>query len=84
VSVVPVRTVSHFLDELHMRPDPKVRKDRKCARPGCNNPLQQITERHRRYGGAALELEPFCSSTCAREWHGTQIGGTKGGGVKQW
>lgn len=53
-----------------MKPDPPVRPDGRCANPGCSNSLQQITSRHRRYGGAALESEPFCSRRCAEQWRG--------------
>lgn len=57
-----------------MRPDPERRPDLLCARfPACRNRLPEITARHRRYGGEALLSEPFCSSRCCREWHGTQI-----------
>ena len=60
-----------------MKRDPKVRKDGLCARRGCTKPLQKITERHRRYGGALLEFEPFCSSVCCRIYHGTTLAGLK-------
>lgn len=62
-----------------MRPDPPRSRNNKCAQPGCNKPLTRITNQHRKYFSAvSVSLDPFCSSTCAREWHGTQLTGTKG------
>jgi hypothetical protein len=62
-----------------MRPDPKVRPDGKCANPGCDN--MRKPERSRRYGKAAAELDPFCSTVCAKAWHDVDVqtlGGAKG------
>ena len=52
-----------------MKEDPKVRRDGRCALPGCTNRLAVMTERHRRYGGDVLLIEPFCSTDCCRVWH---------------
>jgi len=49
------------------RPDPPVPADGSCAQ--CGGPRHP--ERSRRYGGPLAELDPFCKTECAREWHGT-------------
>ena len=62
--------------------DPRVRKDGKCARPGCTKqrPIVTATGKKRkemiRYAGAfQLERDPFCSATCARKFHGCELDG---------
>ena len=52
-----------------VRPDPKVRRDGKCA-CGCGKPLVRSRD-VRRYAGAHLDVDPFASSRCCRKWHGT-------------
>jgi hypothetical protein len=47
-----------------MKPDPPVRKG--CAH--CGKPRHP--ERSKKYGQAAAELDPFCSTNCAKAWHG--------------
>jgi hypothetical protein len=49
-----------------VRPDPPVRKDGRCSQ--CGQPRHP--QRSRKYGQAAAELDPFCSSSCAKAWHG--------------
>jgi hypothetical protein len=56
-----------------IRPDPPLRPDGRCA--VCHKPRRP--ERSRRYGGAVAELDPFCSVTCARQYHGTMLPATR-------
>ena len=42
-----------------LKPDPKMRKDKKCF--VCKEPLPEI---------AIKEKDPFCQSTCCMEFHG--------------
>src|SRR5690242_4020785 len=63
-----------------VRRDPAVRKDGRCARQGCNRmrPIAVLTGKKRRelirYAGAfQLERDPFCSSRCARAFHGCSL-----------
>ena len=60
--------------------DPRVRKDGRCARPGCSKqrPIVSATGKKRkemiRYAGAfQLERDPFCSSNCARSYYGCPL-----------
>ena len=61
--------------------EPRVRNDGKCARQGCNRPrpVAVLTGKKlgelRRYAGAQIELDPFCSSACCRVFHGCPIPG---------
>jgi len=48
-----------------MKPDPPVRRDGKCAE--CGKP--RYPGRSRKYGKGAADLDPFCSTNCARKWH---------------
>jgi hypothetical protein len=48
-------------------PDPPVTAN--C--PVCGKPRRP--ERSLKYGGVAAELDPFDSTDCCREWHGTQL-----------
>ena len=61
------------------RADPPVRSDRRCAQRGCTRQLATITSRHRRYGGDALLVEPFCSTECCRAYHGVGLAPTTTG-----
>lgn len=51
--------------------DPPVRKDGKCARRGCSK--QRHPERSLRYGGAAAQLDPFCSTDCCRAHYNIEL-----------
>lgn len=51
------------------RHDPKPRKDGGCAE--CGKPRRP--ERSRRYAKQEAERDPFCSTECCRNWHGTAI-----------
>jgi hypothetical protein len=55
-------------------PEPKPRKDGKCARPGCTRRLPR-SRNAKRYAGDWLELDPWCSSYCCRAFHGVSIPG---------
>ena len=48
-----------------MKPDPPVRRDGRCAE--CGKP--RYPGRSRKYGKGAADLDPFCSTNCARKWH---------------
>jgi len=48
-----------------MRTDPPVRDDGLCH--VCLKPRRP--ERSKRYGGAAAEMDSFCSTECARAYH---------------
>jgi len=54
-----------------MRSDPPVRRDGRCARPGCGRP-RKIPKPQRGIDAAVYERDPFCSSTCARLYHGLE------------
>lgn len=62
-----------------MIPDPPVREDGVCALPGCTKPrpVAVLTGKKlaelRRYAGHQIEADPFCSSRCARKWHGCAL-----------
>lgn len=64
-----------------LREDPPRREDGRCARRGCRKRIPQATDRHRRYGGAALDMEPFCSTECAKTYFGTTSVFKEGEGV---
>lgn len=62
--------------------DPRVRKDGRCARQGCTRLRPIVTAKGKtrremiRYAGEfQLERDPFCSSRCARAFHGTTLVG---------
>ena len=55
-----------------MKSDPRVRRDGRCARKGCDRKLPR-SKRAKRYAGDWLELDPFCSSRCCRAFHGTSL-----------
>lgn len=52
-----------------MRKDPKVRKDKMCAQ--CRKP-RKLAVRNK-YAGDQAVTDPFCSSACARAFHGTSL-----------
>ena len=55
-----------------MAADPPVRDDGCCI--VCEKP-RTITKQVRRYAGVQIDSDPFCSSRCCREWHGTALPG---------
>ena len=61
-------------DELAptLKHDPPQRSDRRCSGPGCDNKLVTVTSRMRRYAGAQIEADPFCSTACCKRWHEEQ------------
>lgn len=54
--------------------DPAVRADNKCARPGCNKP-RRMPKRPvtKDVPISVYERDPFCSSTCCREFNGCPV-----------
>lgn len=52
-----------------MRKDPKVRKDKMCAQ--CRKPRKHAV--WSKYAGDQAVTDPFCSSACARAFHGTSL-----------
>ena len=66
-----------------LKPDPLARPDGRCV--VCLKP-RKVSAQARKYAGAQLDLDPFCSSRCCRRWHGTElpetpqsVAGRKGG-----
>jgi len=57
------------IDPAIFRGDPAVRDDGLCV--VCLKPRHP--ERSRRYAGDIATFDSFCSSTCAREWHGNPV-----------
>lgn len=64
-----------------MNPDPPVRSDGRCARPGCGKPRKMpasnaakayIDRRH-------YEADPWCSTDCCRTYHGVEMTVTRTG-----
>jgi hypothetical protein len=49
--------------------EPPVRDDGRCCM--CNR--MRRPEQSRTYAGGCAEMDPFCSSTCARRFHGTSL-----------
>ncbi len=56
--------------------DPPKRADGRCA--VCPN-IIQVSAQARKYAGAVLDEDPFCSSSCARRYHHTELPRLKGG-----
>ena len=52
-----------------MLPDPPCPKGGRCV--VCGKPRKP--QRSRKYAGGRAESDPFCSTVCCREWHGTQL-----------
>lgn len=48
-----------------MTTDPPVRKDGRCAQ--CLGPRKHAVAN--KYSGMDAVQDPFCSTTCCREWH---------------
>ena len=77
--------MSRESDAAFLRRDPRVRKDGLCA--GCGQPRHHkrtkatgpttlqpnATRLARHVWEYELEKDPFCSSRCARKFHGTQL-----------
>jgi hypothetical protein len=57
------------IDPAIFEGDPPVREDGTCF--VCLKPRRP--ERSRRYAGDIAVFDPFCSNTCAREWHENPI-----------
>ena len=53
---------------MSLKADPKIRKDGRCAQ--CRKPVHI---KARPGVNPALYVDPFCSSSCARAWHGTEV-----------
>ena len=52
-----------------MRADPARRNDGRCALVSCRKKLRPATPVLRRYAGAQIDVDPFCSTECCRAWH---------------
>ena len=61
------------------RHDPQVRKDGKCVL--CKTPREP--NRSSKYGRAEAEIDPFCSTACARKWYGVPLDTSKLPSVKR-
>ena len=68
----PVEVVAVVPALPTIKEDPPVRADGRCAGPGCRK-LRKVSEQARKYAGAQLDLDPFCSTTCCRKWHGCEL-----------
>lgn len=53
-----------------MSADPKVCKDGRCAQ--CGGP-RKMPKPQRGIDASVYALDPFCSSLCARAWHGNPL-----------
>ena len=53
--------------------DPPVRRDGRCARQGCAKRKPGPS----RYAGDAITRDPFCSTECARRFHGCELYSTE-------
>lgn len=53
-----------------MKADPPVRADGRCAQ--CKRPRTLPKRPQKGVDPASYERDPFCSSTCARLWHGLE------------
>lgn len=51
-----------------MKRDPPLRKDGRCARPGCGKKI--VISRNPKVTNQALMIDPFCSAVCAMAYHG--------------
>ena len=58
-----------MIDPAIFQGDPPVRDDGLCS--VCLKPRRP--ERSRKYARLIAEMDPFCSSTCSREWHGNPL-----------
>jgi hypothetical protein len=65
--------------ELPLKPDPPPRRDGCCV--VCRRKRKPPATK---YGLADWYTDPFCSSVCARKWHGTTIaaGAQSGHGMR--
>jgi hypothetical protein len=53
--------------------DPRVRKDGLCAH--CRKPREMPRTHHGSINAAVYLLDPFCSTSCARAYHGVKLTG---------
>jgi len=53
-----------------MRADPPVRKDGRCAQCG---KVRKLPKPQKGVDRALYEIDPFCSSPCARAYHGVAL-----------
>lgn len=53
-----------------MKGDPKIRRDGRCANRKCR---REVVIKMREGVNPALYADPFCSSECARAWHGVAL-----------
>lgn len=63
--------------------EPAVRADGLCARPGCSSPLPR-SRQLRKYAGAALDSDPFCSTVCCKLYYGLAAHAKAPGPAKGW
>jgi hypothetical protein len=56
-----------------MTPDPPIREDGRCARPGCSKRLK-VPARRQRGVDPKVYADPFCSSECCKALHGVSAG----------
>lgn len=54
--------------------EPKLRKDGRCAR--CGKQRKMPTSHHSSINMATYQLDPFCSTVCARAYYGVKNGAT--------
>lgn len=50
-------------------PDPPVRRDSRCVVCGQRRKVVKLKRLYR----DAMATDPFCSSNCCRDWHGTTL-----------
>lgn len=58
-------------------PEPKPRRDGRCARAGCAKKVVR-SKAVRRYAGDQIDREPFCSTECCRRYHGCELASNVG------
>ena len=68
-----------MIEPVLVRPDPPKRRDGRCH--VCPRYIV-VTPQARKYAGAVLDTEPFCSATCARQYHHNELPQVKGGAGK--
>ncbi len=64
-----------------MKTDPPVRRDGLCVQ--CHGPRKVPKRHHKGIDPAVYALDPFCSSPCARFWHGNPLPIMAGGNPKE-
>ena len=58
-----------MIDPAIFAGDPPVRADGRCLT--CLGPRRP--ERSQRYAPGIAQLDPWCSATCSRKWHGNEL-----------